>query len=155
MKINLGTLTVASPSFAHGGQLPDAHSSNGSGISPALTWSGVPDGTRSFAVVCHDPDAPLVGGFTHWVVYGIPGDAIGLAEGAASGFISGVNGMGEPTWAPASPPPGHGTHFYYFHLFAIGSDASLEPGLSAEQLLERIDESILAQARIVGTYRND
>jgi len=58
-------------------------------------------------------------------------------------------------WFPASPPPGHGTHFYYFHVYAIGSDLQLEPGLTARQLLDRIDEGVLEQARIVGTYSND
>jgi Raf kinase inhibitor-like YbhB/YbcL family protein len=135
--------------------MPERFSSGGDGVSPALEWSGAPDGTVSYAIICNDPDAPLIGGFTHWVIYGIPGDTSGLEEGATTGFIAGANGLGELSWTPASPPPGHGTHYYYFHLYALGSKVSLEPGLTAEQLLARIDESVTVQARLVGTFSNE
>jgi len=155
MKINLGTLTMTSPAFEHGGRMPDKHSSGGEGVSPELSWSGVPDGTRSFALVSHDPDAPLVDGFTHWVIYGIPADATQLFEGATEGFVAGKNGAGGSDWIPLGPPPGHGVHFYYFTVYALDSDLGLEPGLDRAQLREKIDEHIIAQARIVGTFSND
>jgi Raf kinase inhibitor-like YbhB/YbcL family protein len=155
VKINLGTLAVSSTAFEHGGRLPDDQSSNGAGVSPQLSWSGVPDGTTSFAVIVHDPDAPLVRGFTHWVVYGIPADVHELPEGGGDEYTQGVHGMGAPGWAPAAPPPGHGDHFYYFNVYAIGGDVELKPGLTADEVLDQIDEHIIAQARLVGTYSNE
>jgi len=66
MKVNLGKLTVTSPAFRHGERMPDDQSGNGAGVSPELSWSDGPEETRSFALIAHDPDAPLVRGFTHW-----------------------------------------------------------------------------------------
>jgi Raf kinase inhibitor-like YbhB/YbcL family protein len=155
MKINLGTLSVGSSAFEHGARLPDAYSANGAGVSPPLSWSGVPEGTRSFALIAHDPDAPLINGFTHWVLYGIPAGVRQIPEGGGNEYLQGHNGMGQPGWAPAAPPPGHRTHYYYFHLYALGGDTGLPAGLSAEELLRRIDADVLEQARVVGTYSND
>lgn len=155
MKVNLGTLTISSPAFKHGGQLPDTYSANGAGVSPPLSWTGVPDGTRSFALVVHDWDAPLLGGFTHWVLYGIPGDVREIPEGGGKEHVQGVNGAGQPGWMAAAPPPGHGTHFYHFHVFAVGGEPDLPPGLSMAELLSRIDADVINQARVVATYSND
>lgn len=80
MKVNLGKLTVTSPAFRHGERMPDDQSGNGAGVSPELSWSDGPEETRSFALIAHDPDAPLVRGFTHWVIYGIPGEARGCLK---------------------------------------------------------------------------
>jgi Raf kinase inhibitor-like YbhB/YbcL family protein len=154
MKVNLGSLAVTSPAFEHGSRIPDEHSSNGAGTSPALSWTGVPQGTRSFALVVHDPDAPLIDGFTHWVLYGIPADVRELPAGGGSQYTQGHNGMGQPGWTPPAPPPGHLTHHYFFHLYAIGGDPELPPRLSASELLERIDADVINQARAVGTYSN-
>lgn len=154
MKVNLGTLSITSPAFEHGGRMPDDHSANGAGISSALEWDAVPDGTTSFALIVHDPDAPLMDGFTHWVIYGIPADVREIPAGGGSEYVHGRNGLGEPTWSPAAPPPGHGTHFYYFHLYALGGSADLPPGLSAGELRQRIDADVINQARLVGTYSN-
>jgi Raf kinase inhibitor-like YbhB/YbcL family protein len=153
MKVNIGSLSLSSPDFEPGGRLPDEFTNNGAGGSPALSWSGVPEGTTSFALVVHDPDAPLLGGFTHWVRYNIPAGATGIAAGAELG-TAGVNSIGEEAWAPAAPPPGHGTHYYYFHLYAVGGGRTLPPGLNAEELQEKIDLDIINQARLVATYSN-
>ena len=154
MKVNLGALSISSGAFEHGSRMPDAYTANGAGVSPPLSWSGVPEATRSFALIAHDPDAPLVNGFTHWVLYGIPADVREIPEGGGEEYVHGRNGMGQPGWAPAAPPASHGTHFYYFHLYAVGGDAALPAGLSAEELLRRIDADVLEQARLVGTYAN-
>jgi phosphatidylethanolamine-binding protein (PEBP) family uncharacterized protein len=101
MKVNLGKLTVTSPAFKHGERIPDDQSGNGAGVSPELSWPDVPEETQSFALIAHDPDAPLVRGFTHWVIYGIPGEARGLREGADTGFTAGCT-----AWAQlGSRPP--------------------------------------------------
>jgi Raf kinase inhibitor-like YbhB/YbcL family protein len=155
MKINLGTLDITSSAFKHGERMPDDHSGNGKGVSPGLAWEGAPAATRSFAVIAHDWDAPLARGFSHWVLYGIPAGIRELPPGGGTEYTHGSNGLGAPGYVPAGPPPGHGDHFYYFHLYALDADPELEAGLTADQLLERVAGHIIEQARIVGTYSND
>lgn len=153
-KLNVADLKLRSPAFAGHSPIPPRHSSDGEDISPPLEWSGVPEGTRAFAVVVHDPDAPLVDGFTHWVAYGIPGDASGLPEGGGDA-TAGVNSMGKEGYMGPAPPPGHGTHHYYFWVYALDEDLDLEPGLDRRALLERIEDHVIEQARLVGTYKNE
>lgn len=149
---HLGTLTLDSPAFGHGDRIPDRHTPNAENVSPELRWQGAPDGAAEYAVICHDPDAPLTRGYVHWVTYGIPGEATSLPEDSGTRFTAGVNEAGEGTYSGPAPPPGHGTHFYFFHLYALDEALDLEPGLTAAQLLDRIDDHILEQARVVGTY---
>jgi Raf kinase inhibitor-like YbhB/YbcL family protein len=154
MKIHLGKLRISSPSFSHGQRIPDRHAVGEKPTSPPLAWSDPPGGTQSYAFVVHDPDAPLTYGFTHWVLYGIPASTTGIAEGGGDGFVQGLNSKGGHKYVPPAPPPGHGDHFYYFNLYALDEDLDLPPGLSSAELLERIDDHIIEQARIVGTYSN-
>lgn len=154
MKLNLGDLTLRSSAFETGAAIPARYSADGENVSPQLSWSGAPEGTASFALVCHDPDAPLVDGFTHWVRYGMPASVTELPEGAPEEHSAGVNSAGQQHWMGPQPPPGHGIHHYFFHLYALGADPGLEPGLTREQLLAAIDEHILVQARLVGTFTN-
>ena len=150
--LHLGGMSITSPAFGHGEPIPDHHTCNGDDVSPELAWSDVPDGTVEFALVCHDPDAPLTDGFTHWVIYGIPRDATGIPEGGGGAFVEGVNDFGNSGYGGPAPPPGHGIHFYYFHLYALSGAVDAGPGLSRGELLAKIDPLIQVQARIVGTY---
>jgi len=125
--------------------------SDGDDVSPALEWSGVPEGTKAFAIVVHDPDAPLVDGFTHWVAYGIPGDADGVSEGSSK-VIQGTNSLGNAGYNGPAPPPGHGVHHYYFWVYALDDDLDLAPGLDRRALLEQIEDHVIEQARVIGTY---
>jgi Raf kinase inhibitor-like YbhB/YbcL family protein len=152
-KLNVKDLKIKSPAFEHHKPIPDRHTGNGEDVAPALEWSGVPDGTKAFAVVVHDPDAPLVDGFTHWVAYRIPGDATGLPEGGGEA-VSGTNSMGDQGYMGPAPPPGHGTHHYYFWVYALDEDLDLEPGLDRRALIDRIEDHVIEQARLVGTYAN-
>jgi Raf kinase inhibitor-like YbhB/YbcL family protein len=154
MKLNLGTLALTSPAFGHGERIPVRYTSAGEGISPPLSWTGAPPATRSLALFAHDPDAPLTYGFDHWVLYGIPADVTSFAEGEDGGFVSGTNGVDAPGYFPPTPPPGHGDHFYYFHIYALDAALDLEPGLDGRALLAKIDDHIIEQARIVGIHRN-
>ena len=153
MKINLGQLAISSPAFEHATRMPERLSVQGA-PSPELVWTDVPDGTKSFAIVCHDPDAPLVDGFTHWVVYGIPATCTRLVEGATGPFTGGLNELGSADYMPPGPPPGHGDHFYYFHLYALSTEGPQPSGLDRTQLLREIDADIIEQARIVGVWSN-
>lgn len=152
-ELNVKDLTITSDAFGHHESIPDRHTSNGEDVSPAVSWEGVPDGTRSFAVVVHDPDAPLVDGFTHWVAYGIDETAKGIPEGGGD-ETNGTNSMGKLGYNGPAPPPGHGTHHYYFWVYALREDPDLEPGLSRRELLDRIEDLVIEQARLVGTYKN-
>jgi Raf kinase inhibitor-like YbhB/YbcL family protein len=154
MKLNLGTLAVTSSAFNHGTRIPERYTSAGDGISPPLSWRDPPAATRSLALFSHDPDAPLTYGFDHWVLYGIPPDVSALTEGDDRGYVAGTNGAGAPGYFPPTPPPGHGDHFYYFHLYALDATLDLEPGLDGRALLARIDGHIIEQARIVGIHRS-
>jgi Raf kinase inhibitor-like YbhB/YbcL family protein len=151
--LNLGDLEITSPAFALHEAIPEKHTGDGEDVAPELAWSGAPDGTQAFAVVCHDPDAPLVDGFTHWVAYGIPGDASGLPEGGGD-VTSGVNSFGNSGYGGPAPPPGHGTHHYYFWVYALDEDLDLEPGLDRRALFERIEDHVIEQARLIGTYKH-
>ena len=152
-QLNVQDLEIQSPAFDSHGEIPARHASDGEDVAPELRWSGVPEGTHSFAVVVHDPDAPLVDGFTHWVAYNIPGDSTGLPEGGGDA-VHGSNDFGNQGYGGPAPPPGHGPHHYYFWVYALDEDLGLEAGLSRRELLERIEDHVIEQARVIGTYEN-
>jgi Raf kinase inhibitor-like YbhB/YbcL family protein len=151
-ELNVQDLAISSEAFDHHNDIPERHTGDGEDVSPAVSWSGVPEGTEAIAVVVHDPDAPLVDGFTHWVAYNIPGDATGLEEGDDAVTHGKHSGGGDGYMGPA-PPPGHGTHHYYFWVYALDTDLDLEPGLTRRELLDRIEDNVIEQARLVGTYK--
>lgn len=150
-KLNVQDLSVRSNAFEGHGPIPERHTSDGEDVSPPLEWGGVPEDTRSFAVAVHDPDAPLVDGFTHWVAYNIAGDSRGLPEGG-EGATAGVNSFGAEGYNGPAPPPGHGPHHYYFWVYALDEDLELEPGLDRRDLLSRIEDHVIEQARVIGLY---
>ncbi|MEA2181819.1 MAG: hypothetical protein QOF69_1004 [Solirubrobacteraceae bacterium] len=152
--LNVADLTLRSPAFSNHESIPRRHAQDGENLAPPLEWSGVPDGTKAFAVVVHDPDAPLVDGYTHWVAYGIPGDATGLSEGGGDA-VAGVNSSGDTGYRGPAPPPGHGVHHYYFWVYALDEEIDLEPGLDRRALLERIEDHVIEQARLIGLYENE
>jgi len=153
-KLNVADLRLRSPGFQGHKSIPQRHAGDGEDVAPALEWSGVPEGTKAFAIVVHDPDAPLVDGFTHWVAYGISADATSLPEGGGDA-TAGVNSFGNHGYNGPAPPPGHGPHHYYFWIYALDDDPELEPGLDRRELLERIEDHVIEQARLIGTYVNE
>ncbi len=152
-ELNVADLKLKSSAFSHHERIPQRHASDGENVSPALEWTGVPEGTKAFAIVVHDPDAPLVDGFTHWVAYGISADRTSLPEGGGD-VIEGKTSIGEDGYGGPAPPPGHGSHHYYFWIYALDDDLELAPGLDRRALLERIEDHVIEQARLVGTYSN-
>lgn len=152
MRIGSGDLTVHSPAFGAGERIPERHTAKGENISPALEWSGVPPEARQLAVVCLDPDAPWLQGFTHWVLYGIPATVTGVPEGGGGLYVEGVRSKGQSGYSGPNPPPGNGIHHYYFFLYALDTEITDGPGLTREELLERIDGHTIAMNRLVGTY---
>ncbi len=155
-ELNVQDLKLRSPAFGYHERIPDKHSGDGEDVSPALEWSGVPEGTKAFAIVVDDPDAPLVNGFTHWVAYGIPGDATSLPEGGGD-VVNGINSMGNAGYNGPAPPPGHGNHHYYFWIYALDDDIDLNsshPPLDRPSLMEKIEDHVIEQARLVGTFKH-
>jgi Raf kinase inhibitor-like YbhB/YbcL family protein len=152
-ELNVSDLKITSSAFEDHGRIPERHTSDGEDVSPALSWTGVPDGTGSFAVVVHDPDAPLVDGFTHWVIYNLPAQTSELSEGTEEG-TSGMNSMGKTGYMGPAPPPGHGPHHYYFWVYALDDDLDLPDGLDRRALIDSIEDHVIEQARVVGIYEH-
>ena len=155
MGFALSSMQLSSPAFASGGRIPAKYTGEGEDVSPPLAWTSVPEGTRSFALICHDPDAPLVSpgayGFVHWVLYNIPASARSLAE-QNTGHTQGVSDFGKPGYGGPMPPKGHGPHHYFFWLIALNADPGLAPGLTLRQVLEQTEPLAIGMNRLVGTY---
>jgi Raf kinase inhibitor-like YbhB/YbcL family protein len=141
---------LTSTAFADGAAIPVRYTGDGANISPPLAWSFLPEGTRSLALIVHDPDAPS-GDFTHWVAWNIDPEPGGMDEGADHA-AEGANGRGESGYMGPSPPPGDGAHRYFHVLHALDADLDLEPGASRESLEDALDGHVLGKAQLVGTY---
>lgn len=153
------SMQLTSPAFDHEGHIPRQHTGEGEDVSPALRWHNPPAGTAGFAVICHDPDAPLVSpggtyGFVHWTLYNIAGDVLHLGEGTALG-TQGKNDFGNLGYNGPLPPQGHGQHRYYFWVLALDKALDLPAGLTLWELLARIEPHLLGMNRLTGTYRRD
>lgn len=147
---------IESAAFTAGAAIPRKHTCDSADVSPPLRWAEPPAGTKMFALICDDPDAPA-GTWVHWVIYSIPPGATGLAEGVppsktlADGSKQGVNDFGKVGYGGPCPPRGK-PHRYFFKLYALGADPGLGPGASKGQLLKAIEGKLLAQAELIGTY---
>ncbi len=149
------SMQLTSSAFEPLGRIPRKHTGEGEDVSPPLAWTAAPAGTKAFALVCHDPDAPLVTpvmyGFTHWVLYNIPGTVTQLAEAERS-YTSGVSTFGKQGYGGPMPPEGHGVHHYYFWLLALDSDKPLKAGLTIHELFAAIEPHVRGMNRLIGTY---
>jgi Raf kinase inhibitor-like YbhB/YbcL family protein len=150
-------LTLRSPAFAQNQKIPTQFSKDGGNHSPPIEWQGAPAGTRSFALIVEDPDAPM-GIFRHWAAYDIAADAQRLAEGAGSrvqgaAMRMGRNDFGNAHYDGPQPPPGHGTHHYHFRLFALDvPQLEVDANSAADEVLAAAEEHALAEADVVGTF---
>jgi len=156
MGFALSDMRLTSTAFENGGMIPAQHTGVGKDTSPALFWTGAPAGTKAFALICHDPDAPLVSaggtyGFVHWVLYNLPASTSGIAEGSSE-YTKGKNDFGNDGYGGPMPPPGHGTHQYYFWVLALDKKIDLEAGLTLWQLLASIEPHLIGMNRLVGTF---
>lgn len=151
------TFTVTSNDLTDGGVLPDAQVKAKGNTSPHLKWSGAPEGTKSFAVTCYDPDAPTGSGFWHWTVANIPAAVSELPTGGPmpEGAVEGRTDYGEPGFGGAAPPPGHGPHRYIFTVFAVDTDKlDVTPDNSGAVFGFNLHFHTLARASITCTYEN-
>ena len=144
------TLTAAA--FAEGGTIPAKFTCEGADVSPELRWSDAPGGTRSYALIVDDPDAP-VGTFTHWVLFDIPADRASLAEGTGVVGVTGKNDFGRAGYGGPCPPRGHGPHRYFFTLYALDvASLKLKAGADRRQVEAALRGHTLAQAQYLGHY---
>lgn len=149
------SLKIESPAFAHGEFIPDKFTCTGDNVSPPLAWTDIPHGTKELVLIVDDPDAPS-GTFVHWLVYHIRPVEIGLTEGLPgtealpNGTHQGLNGSQQIGYMGPCPP--HGTHRYYFHLYAIDRSLDLPPGARRDQVDQAIRDHVLEHAEFMGYY---
>jgi len=156
MAFALSDLQLSSSAFDHHRDIPSKHSGEGDDVSPQLEWQGAPEGTEGYAVICHDPDAPLVQhgqyGFVHWVLYNLSPTVTALEENTQQGTV-GKNDFGKLGYGGPMPPEGHGKHHYYFWVLALDCQTSLPEGLTLPELLEALEPNLLGMNRLIGTYK--
>ena len=144
------------PAFPNGGPIPRACTADGSDRSPALQWGEPPAGTRAFALIVDDPDAPG-GTWVHWILTDLPGTARSLAEDQPrtadlpGGARQGKNSWGRLGWNGPSPPPGR-PHRYLFRLLALSAPLGLPAGATRAQVEGALGGKVLAEATWMGTY---
>lgn len=150
------TMEIKSTSFNHEDMIPAKYTCDGQNISPPLAWSGAPEKTKSYALICDDPDAP-VGLWVHWVIFDIPATVNSLPEKVSrQEEIAGLGRNGKNTsghWGYDGPCPPGGTHRYYFKLYALDTMLNMEAGLTKDDLLKAIKGHILAEAQLMGRYK--
>lgn len=150
------SMQVTSSSFSDGALIPARFTCDGDNLSPDLAWSGAPTATKAFALILHDPDAPV--DFTHWLVYNIPADVRQVAEGASNrgamppGSSEGKNDFARMGYGGPCPPPGK-AHHYLFRVLALDSNLGLPGGASREQFDSATEGHIVSQGQIVGLYQ--
>ena len=149
------SIKLTSPSFEDGEMIPSRHTCEGDDISPPLKWEGLPEGTKSIALIMDDPDAPR-GTWVHWVFYNISPDKKALNENLPpnevldDGSLQGKNSWGSIGYGGPCPP--RGVHRYYFKLYALDSLTLAEPGATKEDLLESMGTHIIGQGQLMGRY---
>jgi len=148
-------IKITSPAFEAGGMIPPKYTCDGANISPPLQWQGVPEGTKSLALINDDPDAPM-GTWVHWVVFNVGAEVAALAEHIptdktlAGGTMQGTNDFGKIGYGGPCPP--RGAHRYFFRIYALDTRLDLEAGARKSSLLKAMEGHILAQGELVGKY---
>ncbi len=146
---------LKSSAFAHESAVPSKYTCDGADVSPPLAWSGAPAGTKSYALVVDDPDAPA-GTWVHWVVWNIPASASALTENIAAaaelpdGTRQGISDFKRPGWGGPCPPSG--THRYYFKLYALDALLDISATATKRDLEAAMKGHVLGQATLRGTY---
>jgi len=152
-------MNLSSRAFSEKGEIPSVYTCQGKDLSPPLSWSGVPEGTKSLALVLDDPDAPDPAApkrtYVHWVLYDIPPKAAGLDEGASArlpeGIREGTNDWNRPGYGGPCPPIGR--HRYVHKLYALDVVLGDRGALRKADLEKAMEGHVLAKAELVGTYQ--
>jgi hypothetical protein len=142
--------TLTSSVWENGQEIAQRHTCDGDDLSPPLRWSGAPEQTRSLALIVDDPDAP-VGTFTHWLAWAIEPASGGLGEAEAAP-VEGRNDFGSVGYRGPCPPPGHGSHRYFFRLHSLDAEVELEAGAGRTDLERALEGHVLEVAELMGRY---
>lgn len=148
---------LTSTAFEQGAYIPRKYTGEGADISPPLQWANPPAGTKSFALICDDPDAP-VGTWVHWVIYNIPAHTVKLPEAVPTekelkdGSRQGINDFKRIGYGGPMPPRGS-DHRYFFRLYALDIELVLKPEAGKSDLLEAMGNHILSQTELMGRYK--
>ena len=150
--------SMTSPMIKDGENIPPRFTQDAFNVSPALIWEDLPSGTKSLALIVHDPDALRPGGFTHWVIFNIPASPNYLNECVLprdclpDGAIQGLNSAGANGYLGPAPPPGK-PHHYHFTLYALDRKLMLPTSTDREALLEAMEGHTLGKVELVGLYQ--
>lgn len=155
-------MRIEGTAFEDGDRIPERFTEDGEDLSPELSFSDLPDGTGSLALVVDDPDAPA-GTWAHWLIWGIPADLTSIPEGVPpdekvedlGGARQGKNDFDRIGYGGPAPPPGHGQHRYRFTAYALSEHIDLDAGATREALDARLGDVTLETARLTGTYSRD
>jgi Raf kinase inhibitor-like YbhB/YbcL family protein len=148
-------LRITSNAFSEGGMIPSQYTCDGRDISPPLGWTKGPEGTKSYALISDDPDAP-VGTWVHWVAYNIPASSTSLPENVSKGeklddgTLQGLNDFKKHGYGGPCPPGG--THRYFFKLYALDTVLRAGPGLTKKKLLREMEGHIIGTGELMGRY---
>lgn len=148
--------TLSSAAFANDGNIPSKYTCDAGmqNPSPALSWKDAPAGTKSFVLIMHDPDAPLAGGFTHWVLFDIPPSTMQLAEGFQPGSVGVSGNSGFRRAGYGGPCPPSGVHHYHFMLSALDTASlGLQAGATKADVEKAMQGHVLGTAELVGLYQ--
>ncbi|WP_405226996.1 YbhB/YbcL family Raf kinase inhibitor-like protein [Lentisalinibacter sediminis] len=152
-------MIIESPAFEHNGEIPSVYTCDGRDISPELRWSGVPEDAKSLVLIVDDPDAPDPDApkmtWVHWVLYDLPTDAKGLPEDVAPDGLPDGTRHGTNNWERTGyggPCPPIGRHRYFFKLYALDKELGNLGGPTSEELAEAMEDHMLAEAELIGTY---
>lgn len=150
-------MELKSTAFSDGEYIPREYTGQGQDMSPELIWGGMPEETKSFVLICDDPDAPM-GTWVHWVIYNIPQEVNSLAENIpdkatlSNGIKQGENDFGNIGYGGPMPPPGK-PHRYFFKLYALDRELDLTPNLTKKEVLDRVQAHIIGKAQLIGLYK--
>lgn len=145
-------IEVRSTAFEQGERIPLRYTGEGEDVSPPITWTCDTPGVEEFVLICDDPDAPTPEPFVHWLVYRIPADVRELPEGNHAGAYEGINSFGQLGYGGPMPPPPHGTHRYFFRVYALDAPLELASGATRAQLDEAMAGHVIDQGELMGTY---
>ncbi|GAA4465565.1 hypothetical protein GCM10023093_17980 [Nemorincola caseinilytica] len=141
-------LSVSSPAFTHNGVIPAKYTCEGEDVSPPLQINNLPANTRSLAIVLHDPDAKVAGGFTHWVKWNI--DPMTSIPEGYDGGKTGMNTLAKHAYKGMCPPDG--SHRYYFTVYALDAKLNIDINTDKASLEKKMRGHILAEGELVGLY---
>ena len=149
-------MKITSSSFKHEEMIPSKYTCDGQNISPPLSWTGAPEKTKSFALICDDPDAP-VGLWVHWVFFDMPSSVNALPENVPRREeVAGLGKNGKNTsrrFGYDGPCPPDGMHRYYFKLYALDTMLEMKAGMTKEALLSAMKGHVLEEAQLMGRYK--